>query len=111
MQEILEIEQIMDEQMGLELNEANLDSVLDEIRPYLVGARLHEHRSVVIIANGWLSRSHSSHPGVVACYVAKLLLCFSFKCCSKPSVRWGYEDTGYVQHMPLCARAWWTLHI
>ena len=37
-QEILEIEQIMDEQMGLELNEANLDSVLDEIRPYLVGA-------------------------------------------------------------------------
>lgn len=38
LQEILEIEQIMDEQMGLELNEANLDSVLDEIRPYLVGA-------------------------------------------------------------------------
>lgn len=52
-QEILEIEQIMDEQMGLELNEANLDSVLDEIRPYLVGAPTslsvacvyHKHRT------------------------------------------------------------------
>ena len=38
LQEILEIEQLMDESMGLELNEDNLDSVLDEIRPYLVGA-------------------------------------------------------------------------
>ena len=48
LQEILEIEQIMDEQMGLELNEANLDSVLDEIRPYLVGA-LHEQQVYVVI--------------------------------------------------------------
>jgi hypothetical protein len=37
-QEILEIEQLMDEQMGLELTEDNLETVLDEIRPYLVGA-------------------------------------------------------------------------
>ena len=28
----------MDEITGLELNEENVDSVLDEIRPYLVGA-------------------------------------------------------------------------
>ncbi len=28
----------MDEQMGLELTEDNLETVLDEIRPYLVGA-------------------------------------------------------------------------
>ena len=38
----------MDEQMGMELNEANLDSVLDEIRPYLVGALHARHVYVVI---------------------------------------------------------------
>lgn len=35
--EILEVEQVLDEQTGLELTEDNLESVLDEIRPYLVG--------------------------------------------------------------------------
>ncbi|BDA43029.1 NifU-like protein 1, chloroplastic [Coccomyxa sp. Obi] len=35
--EILEIEQIMDEDTGLELTEDNIETVLDEIRPYLVG--------------------------------------------------------------------------
>ena len=34
----MNVEQIMDEQTGLELTEENLESVLDEIRPYLVGA-------------------------------------------------------------------------
>ena len=37
LQEILEIEQIMDENQGMELNEDNIETVLDEIRPYLVG--------------------------------------------------------------------------
>ena len=37
MQEILEIEQLMDESQGLELTEGNIETVLDEIRPYLVG--------------------------------------------------------------------------
>jgi Fe-S cluster biogenesis protein NfuA len=36
-QEILEVEQILDEQSGLELTEANVEATLDEIRPYLVG--------------------------------------------------------------------------
>lgn len=35
--EILEVEQIMDEQAGMELSEANVEEVLNEIRPYLVG--------------------------------------------------------------------------
>ncbi|CAK0782097.1 NifU-like protein 2, chloroplastic [Coccomyxa viridis] len=35
--EILEIEQLMDEDQGLELTEGNIETVLDEIRPYLVG--------------------------------------------------------------------------
>jgi Fe-S cluster biogenesis protein NfuA len=35
--EILEVEQIMEEQQGLQLTEANIELVLDEIRPYLVG--------------------------------------------------------------------------
>ncbi|CAL8468973.1 g8514 [Coccomyxa elongata] len=35
--EILEIEQLMDEDTGLELTEDNIETVLDEIRPYLVG--------------------------------------------------------------------------
>eukprot|EP00899_Mesostigma_viride_P006790 jgi/Mesvir1/16111/Mv08397-RA.1 len=35
--EILEVEQVMEVVKGLELNEANVDIVLDEIRPYLVG--------------------------------------------------------------------------
>ncbi|OMP08911.1 hypothetical protein COLO4_06000 [Corchorus olitorius] len=35
--EILEVEQIMDTETGLELNEENIEKVLDEIRPYLVG--------------------------------------------------------------------------
>lgn len=38
--EILDIEQITDESMGLELTEDNIDDVLDEIRPYLVGETL-----------------------------------------------------------------------
>lgn len=37
LQEILEIEQLMDEDQGLELTEGNIETVLDEIRPYLVG--------------------------------------------------------------------------
>lgn len=37
LQEVLDVEQIMDEQKGLDLTEDNLESVLDEIRPYLVG--------------------------------------------------------------------------
>ena len=36
-QEILEVEQIMDEQTGLELTAENVDKVLGEIRPYLIG--------------------------------------------------------------------------
>lgn len=36
-QEILEVEQIMDEAQGLQLTEENIELVLDEIRPYLVG--------------------------------------------------------------------------
>ncbi|KAK9806080.1 hypothetical protein WJX72_000355 [[Myrmecia] bisecta] len=35
--EILEVEQVMDEQTGLDLTNDNVDQVLDEIRPYLVG--------------------------------------------------------------------------
>ncbi|XP_019439360.1 PREDICTED: nifU-like protein 3, chloroplastic [Lupinus angustifolius] len=35
--EILEVEQILDTQTGLELNDENVESVLSEIRPYLVG--------------------------------------------------------------------------
>lgn len=33
----MEIEQLMDEDQGLELTEGNIETVLDEIRPYLVG--------------------------------------------------------------------------
>lgn len=33
----MDIEQIMDENMGLDLTEDNIEDVLDEIRPYLVG--------------------------------------------------------------------------
>lgn len=36
--EILDVEQIMDEIEGLELTEDNVEDVLDELRPYLVGA-------------------------------------------------------------------------
>ncbi|XP_020593334.1 nifU-like protein 2, chloroplastic [Phalaenopsis equestris] len=35
--DIVAIEPIIDEVMGLELNEENIEKVLDEIRPYLVG--------------------------------------------------------------------------
>lgn len=35
--EILDVEQITEESKGLELNDANIETVLDEIRPYLVG--------------------------------------------------------------------------
>ena len=38
MQEIMNVEQIMDDNVGLELTEENVETVLDEIRPYLVGA-------------------------------------------------------------------------
>ena len=37
-QEILEVEQVEDEAQGLELTAENVESVLDEIRPYLTGA-------------------------------------------------------------------------
>lgn len=37
LQEILEVEQIMDEQTGLEPTAENVDTVLGEIRPYLIG--------------------------------------------------------------------------
>lgn len=36
-QEILDVEQVLEEQQGLELNAENVETVLDEIRPYLVG--------------------------------------------------------------------------
>lgn len=35
--EILEVEQILDTETGLELTEENVESVLSEIRPYLIG--------------------------------------------------------------------------
>uniref|UniRef100_A0A0D6R834 NIF system FeS cluster assembly NifU C-terminal domain-containing protein n=1 Tax=Araucaria cunninghamii TaxID=56994 RepID=A0A0D6R834_ARACU len=35
--EIVAVEQVMDEETGLELNEENVEKVLEEIRPYLVG--------------------------------------------------------------------------
>ncbi|XVE79975.1 hypothetical protein DITRI_Ditri14bG0100900 [Diplodiscus trichospermus] len=35
--EIMEVEQIMDTETGLELNDENVEKVLDEIRPYLIG--------------------------------------------------------------------------
>lgn len=35
--EIMDVEQLMDEQVGMELTTENVDQVLDEIRPYLVG--------------------------------------------------------------------------
>ena len=37
LQEILEVEQIMDEDTGMALSNENIEKVLDEIRPYLVG--------------------------------------------------------------------------
>ena len=37
LQEIMDVEQIMDEDQGLQLTEENVEKVLDEIRPYLVG--------------------------------------------------------------------------
>ncbi|WCJ30486.1 hypothetical protein M5689_012044 [Euphorbia peplus] len=36
--EIVAVEPIVDEETGLELNEENIEKVLEEIRPYLVGA-------------------------------------------------------------------------
>jgi Fe-S cluster biogenesis protein NfuA len=35
--EILEVEQVMDQQAGMELTDDNVEQVLDEIRPYLIG--------------------------------------------------------------------------
>ena len=37
-QEILDVEQLIEEVEGLELTEENVEDVLDEIRPYLLGA-------------------------------------------------------------------------
>lgn len=37
LQEIMEVEQIMEEDTSLPLTEENIERVLDEIRPYLVG--------------------------------------------------------------------------
>ena len=37
MQEILDVEQLFDEQTGLELTHNNVETVLNEIRPYLIG--------------------------------------------------------------------------
>ena len=39
-QEILEIEQLEEENQGMELTDDNVETVLDEIRPYLVGEHL-----------------------------------------------------------------------
>ncbi|KAI6705810.1 hypothetical protein NL676_008772 [Syzygium grande] len=36
--EIVAVEPIADEEIGLEMNEENIEKVLEEIRPYLVGA-------------------------------------------------------------------------
>lgn len=36
--EIAEVEQLTDDNIGLELNHLNVETTLDEIRPYLVGA-------------------------------------------------------------------------
>lgn len=35
--EIMEVQQVMDEEVGLEMTPENVESVLDEIRPYLIG--------------------------------------------------------------------------
>ena len=35
--EIMEVEEVISENVGLELNSENVEMVLDEIRPYLVG--------------------------------------------------------------------------
>lgn len=35
--EIMEVEQVTQEEVGLELNEENVEATLDEIRPYLAG--------------------------------------------------------------------------
>lgn len=35
--EILDVQQVMDEEVGLDLTPENVESVLDEIRPYLIG--------------------------------------------------------------------------
>ena len=37
LQEIMEVEQIMEEDQSLPLTDENIEKVLDEIRPYLVG--------------------------------------------------------------------------
>lgn len=37
LQEIMEVEQIMEEDQSLPLTDENVEKVLDEIRPYLVG--------------------------------------------------------------------------
>ena len=37
LQEIMNVEQIMDENVGMDLTEENVETVLDEIRPYLIG--------------------------------------------------------------------------
>jgi hypothetical protein len=36
-QEVQEVEQVMDEETGLDLTSENVEKVLEEIRPYLVG--------------------------------------------------------------------------
>lgn len=36
--EVVAVEQVADEETGLELNEENIEKALEEIRPYLVGA-------------------------------------------------------------------------
>lgn len=35
--EIMDVEEVIQENLGLELNNENVELVLDEIRPYLVG--------------------------------------------------------------------------
>ena len=39
----MNVEQIMDDEQGLQLTEENIELVLDEIRPYLVGESPEPH--------------------------------------------------------------------
>ncbi|KAE8713819.1 NifU-like protein 1 [Hibiscus syriacus] len=68
--EILEVEQIMDTETGLELNEENIEKVLDEIRPYLVGTGGGE--LVLVEINDYVVKVRLSGPaaGVMTVRVA-----------------------------------------
>ncbi|KAE8732409.1 NifU-like protein 3 [Hibiscus syriacus] len=68
--EILEVEQIMDTETGLELNKDNIEKVLDEIRPYLVGTGGGE--LVLVEINDYVVKVRLSGPaaGVMTVRVA-----------------------------------------